>query len=248
MSPKQELELLDACRILFPSAEVNLQFLSYIQQEGLKNAYRTRAWEYHPDACPVDEDRLVRAELFRRSTEAYKLLSSYLKNRKPVITIRKVPQRPKPVFVHVEKAGKVEGEHYYEGPFPAIELKLGLFLYYSRAVSYQAVVRAMMWQRGLRPPIGEYARRWGWLDEHDVKTIVAATEIVGSFGERALALGLLSQSQLNIILLHQRSCQQPIGRYFVEQGLLSELMLRHYLREMEKHNKQVRDERLTVDR
>lgn len=70
---------------------------------------------------------------------------------------------------------------------------------------------------------------------------MASTEIVGSFGERAIAQGFLSQSQLNLILLHQRSRQQPIGNYFIEQNILTGLTLRHQLRELDKHNKQVRD-------
>jgi hypothetical protein len=242
MSPRQEIELLDACRVLFPNAEVNRQFLGYIQHDGLKNAYRNRAWECHPDACEDGVADLRRTELFRRSVEAYKLLDSFIKERKslPIRYARPVSKSsfPKPV---VEK--RAADEQYYNGPLPTIELKLGLFLYYSGLVSYQAVVRALIWQRSLRPPIGDFACQWGWLTEKDVTVILAATDIVGSFGERAIALGLLTQSQLNLILLHQRSRQQPIGTYFVEQNLLSELTLRHNLRALDRHNREVRDSR-----
>lgn len=243
MPSRQEIELMDACRILFPHAEINRDFLCYIQPEGLKNAYRSRARECHPDACHDDCNRLARAELFRRSAEAYRLLTCYLKERKPILPLRHTARTTHSSFPRQEIFRKTEGEQYYDGPFPSIELKLGLFLYYSGVVSYQAVVRAMIWQRSQRPPIGEFARQWGWLTEKDVETVIAATEIVGSFGERALALGLLTQSQLNIILLHQRSRQQMIGRYFVDQHLLSELTLRHHLRTMDQHNKQVRESR-----
>jgi hypothetical protein len=243
MSPRQEIELLDACRILFPGAEINRQFLCYIQPEGLKNAYRNRAWECHPDACDANGSRPDRTELFRRSVEAYKLLDSFLKERKN-LPLRYAKPTNKSSFPRTVVAAKrAENEQYYSGPMPTIELKLGLFLYYSGVVSYQAVVRALIWQRNLRPPIGDFARQWGWLTEKDVSLILAATEIVGSFVERALAMGLLTQSQLNLILLHQRSRQQPIGSYFVEQNLLTELTLRHHLRELDRHNKQVRDSR-----
>jgi hypothetical protein len=143
----------------------------------------------------------------------------------------------------MEVAPRADDELYYEGPFPSFELKTGLYLYYNGAVSYQAVVRALMWQRDLRPPLGDFARQWGWLSEEDVSRVLSATHIVGSFGERALALGLLTQSQLNIILLHQRTMQQPIGRYFVAQSLLSEPALRHHLRELARHNQLVRESR-----
>lgn len=74
-------------------------------------------------------------------------------------------------------------------------------------------------------------------------TILRAPHIVGSFGERAVALGFLSQSQLNIILLHQRPMQQPVGRYFVVNALVSEPALRHHLRELTRHNRLIRKSR-----
>lgn len=242
MSPRQELELMDACRILFPTADINRDFLCYIQPEGLKNAYRNRAWECHPDACGDDADQTRRTELFRRSVEAYKLLDGYVKMRTPGLKLRH--SRPhKKTFATVTPARRAPDEQYYQGPFPTIELKLGLYLYYRGIFSYQEVVRAIMWQRDLRPPLGDFARQWGWLTEADVSAILAATEIVGSFGERAVAVGLLTQSQLNLILLHQRSMQQPIGRYFVTRSLLSELALRQHLRDLARHNAQVRESR-----
>lgn len=244
MSPRQDVELMEACRILFPAEDVDRDFLCSIQLEGLKNAYRTRVWECHPDACGEQADQARRTELFRRSVEAYHLLNDYLREQnRPRLPLRRAASRKKPVF-RVEPFRPVPGEQYYQGPFPTIELKLGLYLYYSGAVSYQAVVRAMIWQRDQRPPLGDFARRWGWLNEADVSVILAATEIVGSFGERALALGLLTQSQLNLIVLHQRSMQRQIGRYFVEQGLMSELTLRQQLRGLARHNAAVREARL----
>lgn len=243
MTLSQEAELMDACRILFPSADISRKFLNYIQPEGLKNAYRNRAWESHPDACGQDSDQFRRTELFRRSVEAYKLLNEYLKVRKPAIPLRHTSSlRPLTPQIVIER---VEGEQYYDGPMPTIELKLGLFLYYSGAISYQAVVRALMWQREQRPPLGDFACKWGWLSEEDVSIILSATHVVGSFGERALALGLLTESQLNIILLHQKSVQQPIGRYLVANSLLSELSLQHNLRELGHHNRKLREAKKT---
>jgi len=240
MKPSQESQLIDACRILFPTAEISREFLCYIQPEGLKNAYRNRAWECHPDACDLSDDQAGRTELFRRSVEAYQLLNDYLKVRKPALPLR-FASEPKPSYPRMKIIERAEDERYYEGPFPTIELKTGLYLYYKGAISYEALIRALMWQRDLRPPLGDFARQWGWLSEEDVSTILAATHIIGSFGERAVALELLSQSQLSIILLHQRSLQQPIGRYFVTHSLLTEPALRHHLRELTSHNREVRD-------
>ena len=242
MSPRQEAELMDACRILFPSAEINRQFLAYMQLDGLKNAYRARVWKCHPDACDGDAGQSSRTELFRRSVEAYHLLDAFLKKRKPGTPLRRAAPRRKPAS-STPRPAPSPGEQYYRGPFPTIELKLGLYLYYSGAVSYEAVVRALIWQRDQRPRLGDFARRWGFLNDADIAVILAATEIVGSFGERAVALGLLTQAQLNLLLLHQRSQQRQVGRYFVEQGLLSELKLRELIRAMTSHNAGVRETR-----
>jgi len=236
MHSRQEGELMDACRILFPAVEISRDFLWYIQSDGLKNAFRSRARECHPDACGENAGQARRTELFRRSVEAYRLLDKYLKVREPAITLVNRQAREAKAFARRSPAQRPRSEQYYTGPFPGIHLKLGLYLYYRGIVSYQEVVRAMIWQRDMRPPLGDFARRWGWLSEEDVSVILAATEIVGSFGERAMALGLLTQSQLNLLLLHQRSMQQPIGRYFVSRSLLSELSLRQHLRDLARHN------------
>ena len=244
MTPRQEYELLDACRILFPSVEISRDFLKCIRSDGLKNAYRNRVWECHPDACFEDKGQSRRTELFRRSVEAYNLLHDYLKTRKAVVPFS-APQPKaktvKPVMPKIEVFEKNDSEQYYEGPMPVMELKIGLFLYYKGIISYQALVRAIMWQRDQRPPLGDFARQWGWLTEEDVTSILKATHIVGSFGERAVALGLLTESQLNIILLHQRSMQKHIGRYFVTHSIFSEMTLKFHLRELAQHNRQVRE-------
>jgi len=41
--------LFSACRVLFgPQVEITLEFLNYLQESGVKDAYRRRARETHP--------------------------------------------------------------------------------------------------------------------------------------------------------------------------------------------------------
>lgn len=246
MTMTQEKKLLDACRLLFPTAVVDTSFLSYIQPEGLKNAYRNRAWEFHPDTSVSEHELHHRTVMFRNTVEAYKLLGSYLKERKtPLVSIRPTTRRGSTVTLAPPQplAERNPEETYYEGDIPGFELKTGLYLYYRGEVSYQSVVRALLWQREMRPQLGNYARQWGWLNESEIELILRATDIVGSFGERAVELGLLSQSQLNLLLLQQRTSQQPLGAYFTQNRLLSESMLRRYLRELGDHNRSARTRR-----
>lgn len=235
----QESEIVNACRILFGSGvEITREFVQYLQPEGVRRAYRNRARECHPDLRGDRSSQDVRTELFRRSVEAYELLNEFLRNRQvvqhqqPRPAERRSQPKPKPWI----RPAKAPNERYYSGPFPTIRLRTGLFLYYRGAVSYQALVRSLLWQRSLRPPLGEFACSWGWIDQEAVATILSATHLLGSFGERALKLGLLSESQLKILLLHQRFTQQPIGRYFVQHALLTESELLRYLRELSRHN------------
>ncbi|MFA7060818.1 MAG: DnaJ domain-containing protein [Pedobacter sp.] len=241
MAPNQETKLIDACRILFGSdVEVTREFLYYLQPEGVRNAYRKQARQCHPDVLEAGSSQTSHTELFRRSVEAYEVLNSFMRDRKAIIPLRVAGTL---TSVPMRKVERAHNEHYYNGPFPTIELKTGLYLYYSGAVSYQALVRSLLWQRSLRPPLGEFACSWGWIDQETVSVILRATHLVCPFGERALKLGLLSQSQLNILLLHQRFVQKPLGRYFVQNSLFSESELLRHLRELARHNQQVRTSR-----
>lgn len=242
MAPHQEAKLINACRILFgPDVEVTREFLCYLQPEGVRNAYRKRARQCHPDVMTAGSGHANHTELFRRSVEAYEVLNSFLRDRKTISPLRVAPSRKAPT--PIKRVERATNERYYSGPFPTIELKTGLYLYYCGAVSYQALVRSLLWQRSMRPPLGEFACSWGWINQETISEILSATHLVCPFGERALKLGHISQSQLNILLLHQRFIQKPIGRYFVQNSLLSESELLRHLRELARHNQKVRSSR-----
>lgn len=244
MVSHNESKIVDACRVLFgPDIEVTRDFLNYLQPEGVRNAYRKRARQCHPDAARTNQNQQNLTELFRRSVEAYEVLNIYLRDRTVPASLKVAGARKTVQPAPLKKVPRATNERYYNGPLPTHQLKIGLYLYYCGAVSYQALVRSLLWQRSLRPPLGEFACSWGWINQQDVTTVLNATHLVCPFGQRALQLGLLSQSQLNILLLHQRFIQQPVGRYFVQNGILSESDLLRHLRELARHNLQVKTAR-----
>lgn len=258
--PVSQSQLFDACRVLFPGALIQHEFVQQLHLHTLKKAYRKLAKEYHPDSCSDAADSSRSAEIFRRINGAYELLCGYLRLREHTAgsyraqlrstapphaatqEIRPKQQNTERIFrprPQVTKHVRGPDDVYYEGPFPTYRLKFGLYLYYRGAIPYQAVVKALIWQRDMRPVIGQLAVAWGWLEPAFVSIVRSATEIPGTFGERAIKLGLLTEAQMGVLLLHQKMMQAHIGRYFVAKGYLTEWELSRYLREMNHFNKQV---------
>jgi hypothetical protein len=88
----------------------------------------------------------------------------------------------------------------------------------------------------VRPKIGEIGLRCKYLDFDSILYIIRNARIGEEFGKTALRIGVLSQSQLNILLGHQRRLGFPIGRFFIESGLLTAAELERFLRKKAKHN------------
>ncbi len=146
------------------------------------------------------------------------------------------PTIVRPVRTEPEKAPKKDHERYYKGLFPTYKLKMGQFLYFAGEISWQDLVRAMRWQRDQRPAYGEMAKAWGWLTDRDIAAVRAATDLPGMFGERAVALGLLSEKQAAFLVRHQHHCQPRLGDYFVRERLLLPQELNRLLAALNRHN------------
>ncbi len=251
-------QVCEACRVLFPNARIHHEFIAQLRLQNVKKSFRELAKRHHPDANAEQADAPADAGLFRKANQAYQLLCNYIRERDLIAASR--PQfraqeaqhqyqqdnRPKQqpaerVFRRRPRSVKPirnPEDVYYEGPLPTFRLKLGLFLYYRGVVPYSSVVKALIWQRDMRPPIGDLAVAWGWLEPHFVSVIRSATELTGSFGEKAIDLGLLTRLQVNVLLLHQRLMQAHVGRYFVSKGFLTERELGKYIEEHQVFNEQ----------
>lgn len=244
-------ELLHACRLLFgPEVVLSHDFLWYLQPQGAQKAYRQRVREHHPDRHPgVSLEQQTRLHHdFIHLTNAYELLRTYLAERGTVkqgwfaehASSASPSERPTPPETCRRSAtSTASAETYYQGAIPAVELKIGRYLYFRGKVSYQSVLQALQWQRAQRPSIGLLARQWGWLDEHEVHLILRSETVGGRFGERARGLGLLTGAQVDELLVGQQALQQRLGRYYVDQGRFTELQLLMLEHERRMHNSQV---------
>ena len=247
-----EVQVADACKTLFGSdIIVRRSFLLYIQPSGAKSAYRRKAKETHPDlfagADPLQQKK--QAMLFIEILKAYDVLNAFFKQRDEGLwkevkkaaaprAQRAAPKRPeaarKPTPKPSEKAAQ-----FWGGGIPFRPLEIGRYLYYSKRISYQALIDALVWQRNQRPIIGDIALRWGWLNAGAIDQITQSSGLSGRFGEKAMGLGLLSPFQVKTLLFFQRSQQERLGQYFVVHKLLARDDLERFVADLQEHNARV---------
>lgn len=241
------LQVCEACRVLFPNAPIHHEFIQQLHLQNVKKSFRELAKRHHPDCYAEQSGTPPDAGLFRKANQAYQLLCTYIRERDLIAASRhqgrgmEAPQENRAKQQPADRVFRRRARNvkpmrnpedvYYQGPLPTFRLKLGLFLYYKGVVPYSSVVKALIWQRDMRPPIGDLAVAWGWLEPRFVPVIRSATELTGSFGEKAVDLGFLTRSQIGVLLLHQRLMQAHVGRYFVAKGYLTERELAKYIQE-----------------
>jgi len=241
-----------ACLILFgPDVHAGPDFLSYLQPEGLKAAFRSKALSTHPDRAEVvGKDRDHLNEQFLKVVWAYDQLKTALVKPR-VMTARSQPSRaskarpaprtsPPPRTRPEPPQRDLRGEpRYYQGDPPSKVLRIGEFLYYSGKVSWQDFMAALNWQKRQRPSFGEIAMEWNLLSQDDVVAIMADRNFAEPFGEAAIRKGLLSRFWMRAILHHQSKRQPRLGRFFVETGILSRAQLGRELESLKIHNRRV---------
>lgn len=138
-------------------------------------------------------------------------------------------------------APPLDPKSLYRGPLPNCQLLFGRYLYYSGLISLHTIGQALVWQRSQRPSFGEIGRRMGWLNQQDTFNILRQKKGSQLFGESAMRLGILTQEQLRIILLHQQKLHKRIGQYFVTKNFWDAVMLEEYIAAHRSHNSKVQN-------
>lgn len=119
---------------------------------------------------------------------------------------------------------------------PARKLLFGHYLYYAGATNWQTIIKALVWQRTGRPRLGEIGRRFGWLTDHDILTILKKRKLSESFGASAMSLGLLTDRQLRLMIFQQNKLQKRFGEYFIQHNLLSPQQINELANHFTRHN------------
>lgn len=269
-----ETEIFKACRTLFGAeVDLSLDFLSYLQPSGAKTAYRQKVKETHPDTFAGDAAQQRRQTgLFQEVAAAYELIGHFFKQRERGVSLagrcHSSPRPPQPQPAKPPggfrsrrptqerpQARRTPGwgnsprqPHLYCGNLPGRTLEFGLFLYYQRLIDYRQLVAALVWQRRQRPNLGDIAKRWGWLNDQEIRNILNSRGHLRRFGEKAVHLQYLSERQLQTLLYYQRSQQQRLGDFFVENKILAAADIERLVLEQQAHNRQIAAELLRASR
>ena len=234
-------EVSEACRVLFgPEIEASVDFLKYLQPEGLKSAYRKKALETHPDRSSIfQEDGPSMNDRFIEATLAYNKLKPLVGGNMP-FRLENRRDRKKNHRTATKRNQNRDFSHgSRSGSIPKRKLLIGQFLYYSGIISWQTLVDAIVWQRRQRPRIGEIALGWKMLSDMDIQRILRWKRLNEKFGERAVLLGYLNRFELMALLGKQRSFKFPIGEYFVRHNILSLKDMESMVRKHQAHNEEV---------
>jgi hypothetical protein len=217
MESTAEDRLRKAAATLFgPGAGEDHRFLLTLPLPALKSAYRKKALSLHPDmrlrrGRGGDEQCSAR---FIEARQAYEEILSFLGKR----------------GIEAAAAGR-------KAPvLPGRRLYLGEYLARVGAVPEGAVARALTWQRGLRPPLGELARRRGWLSERALHRAMEGRQRGEPLGRAVLRMGYLTHQQVRSLLFCQMRAQRPLGAYFVTRAYLTPEELETHLSGCRAHN------------
>jgi len=249
-----ESEIIDAFRLLFTPRSGDLrEILNCMREPEIKSAFRKKALQTHPDrfASYGEEYQRRCSERFIEISNAYETLTKYLKFKdNGVHSQRRAPgtngtsaryNRPRqPEYSTVgfrDRPRESSGQPFWKMDLPRRPLRFGEFLYFSGMIPWAGLIRALVWQRKQRPRIGEIAQRWRWLTELEVTNLLSKRHSGMRLGELLLQHQIISPFQLSVLLWQQRKIQKPIGQFFVQQNVLSEAQIRHFLRSQLRHNR-----------
>jgi hypothetical protein len=120
---------------------------------------------------------------------------------------------------------------------PSRRLLFGQYLYYAGHISFSTLIKAIVWQRLQRPSVGAIAVSWGWMEGGNIIDILRRRKYGEKFGACALRCGYLSECQILRLLDKQKTVQPLVGKYFIEQDIITSTQVFKLIVAMQIHNK-----------
>jgi hypothetical protein len=247
-------ELIQAGAIIFGRQMIgDSQFLERLHLAELKQAYRQKSLQTHPDLFVHlgGAQQRTYTELFQEVREAYEKLCGYLKLRAQMTRVlystsenapnnnvkangSEPPLQTEPSFgegrfIRNPKDLGASASFVDDFQLPPWRLRTGEFLFYRGMIPWRVLISAILWQSQQRERLGEIACRWRWLSDELLWDLLEDRLVGERVGGILLRHQIVTPFQLRMLLIHQRRQQPPIGTYFLENGFLSEDELRNSL-------------------
>ena len=239
-----------AFQLVFGESSTSALHIQNVDADELKSAFRKKALFFHPDRAGVlglSETDLT--ELFKHLHGAYRLLQRVITDDILIDSTSLSSIKPKRQG-GVKRAGADKrnkhpfGEHFsssrYRGTVPERELRFAQYLYYSGIIDWQTVISAVAWQFQKRLKVGEIGRNYRFISNYDIIKVIRNRGMGELFGDAAIRLRLIDRFKLNVMLGKQRNLNCPIGKYFVENRILTARDIDTLLDRSKKHNHCVR--------
>ena len=254
--------------------------LHALREDALKQAFRRRARDTHPDRAVLRGcSEAILAKDFRDLRNAYEVLLSWLTQKPAHRLPPRAQTRPAPKTTRPPRPARPQARaqtrppprsppphrpppppqaerprarpapeaassfatsppaHCDVGLLPRRSVLFAEFLHLSGLINWQQRIAAIVWQRKQRPPIGQLAQSWGYLQDWQVEALIRNRRLGERFGEAAVRLGWISAFQCQVLLGGQRRSQQPIGAYFLAEGIVSAVVLERALVVFSDHNR-----------
>jgi hypothetical protein len=243
MDRAYELKLMHSCRVLFGTqAKGGRDFLFCLELSGVKSAFRRKALMTHPDRAALRSRGKGGAEPFLAVKDAYNQLVEFIGKRH---TMRRPERRRTPSSPIGNRRSARPGRHAarrhgtgntFRGALPRRRLLLGEFLYYSGFITWESLMKAIVWQRRQRPRLGEIACSWGWISSSEALAVARGKRIGTPMGEALVQSELLSRTQVRSIVSRQRRMQSSLGKYFISRRILTPAALGRLIAHYRVHN------------
>jgi len=251
-------DVVRAYQILFSPAEsiirgpFSLSFVKSLDPLAVKNAFRKKALETHPDrARVVGREEVEQADLFRQVLQAYEVLLPVAEKSSSTVAKTQAFAKTSQEYVKTSNDEKNKQKqryrprqapyrapsYFYSGIIPRHRLRLGHYLYYSGIITWQNLINAVAFHMRVKPRYGEIAVDWKMLSRSDLMGSLSKRPQGEKIGEYLKRSGMISDFQHLAILGKQKKTHCLFGEYFVIEGILSPRQLDIAVRRAVQHNK-----------
>ncbi len=209
----------------------------YLTTDLVKKKYREKAKNLHPDrSLIVGRNIQEMQEEFQSVNNAYQYLNEVLSQKNNILRFK--PDAPKPFTGGIKKPSQKKDNNFHPhySFFPDRKLRFAEFLYYKQKINWAQMIDALVWQSNNRPRLGEIGINWRYFSDDIIMQIINKKLYREKFGETALRLNIINSFQLCALLGKQKSFDKPIGKYFLEKNILTQIELVEFLHNFKKHN------------